>query len=94
MKLHTGKIDYVTHNFDLQRKTESGNDAIIAILSSYTFFVTNTKSGLFAHNNYNFGNFLWGAGAKALGFSEVVARFGENYNYFFNDTISKGKLDS
>ena len=86
----TGKMDYVTHDLDLK----DGSGSVVPIFSSSTLFVTNTESGLVAHNNYNFGNFLWGAGANALGFSEMVARAGAHWNNFKNDTISKGSLDS
>jgi uncharacterized protein RhaS with RHS repeats len=84
----TGKMDYVTHDLELD------NGSVVPISSSSTLFVTNTESGAVAHNNYNFGNFLWGAGANALGFSETVARLGAHWNNFKNDTISKGGLDS
>lgn len=52
------------------------------------------ESGNVAHNNYNFGNFLWGAGANALGFWEGTARLGAHWNNYRNDPKNKGKLDS
>ena len=63
-------------------------------LNNFTLYVTTTESGTVAHNNYNFGNFLWGAGTKLLGFSEFTARLGAHYNNFFNDPSFKGTLDS
>jgi RHS repeat-associated protein len=57
-------------------------------------YLTETKSGAFAHNNKNFGNFLWGAGASRLGFSEGVAKMGAHYNNYFKDPVHKGTMDS
>ncbi len=89
-----GKMDYVTHNLDLMGQQTGDGKSVIPISSPSTLFVSNTESGLVAHNNYNFGNFLWGAGAKALGFSETVAKAGANWNNFWHDKISKFHLDS
>jgi hypothetical protein len=59
-----------------------------------TFYITKTKSGTVAHNGYNYGNFLWGAGANALGIPEWMAKLGAHYNNYVNDPYHKGKLDS
>lgn len=45
-----------------------------------TLYVTKTKSGTYAHNDFNYGNFLWGAGMKTLGFSKLTARIGAHVN--------------
>lgn len=50
------------------------------ILRANTLYITSTKTGYVAHNKGNFGNFLWGAGARALGFSEKMAKFLANTN--------------
>ena len=41
-------------------------------------------SGIFAHNNSNFGNFLWGAGMNALGFGEGFTKFAANIHNLFS----------
>jgi hypothetical protein len=55
-------------------------------------YLTETKSGAIAHNNKNFGNFLWGAGASRLGFSEGVAKMGAHYNNYFKDPVHKVQI--
>jgi hypothetical protein len=63
-----GKMDYVvTARLDLNRINNKGNP-ILEPIASDKLYVTMTKSGLVAHYNYNFGNFLWGAGAHGLFF--------------------------
>jgi hypothetical protein len=47
-----------------------------------------------AHNNFNFGNFLWGASAAALGVPLTFAKAGAHWNNYSNDPSSKGQLDS
>lgn len=67
-----------------------------ATISKYTnyLFVTNTNGKLFAHNTYNFGNFLWGAGASALGIPYPIAKLGAHLHNYFSDPNSKRHLDS
>lgn len=44
-----------------------------------TYYVAYTKQeGLLAHDNYNFGNFLWGAAAQATGVPLWIARLGSH----------------
>ena len=44
------------------------------------FYITyTTKDKFVAHNGYNFGNFLWGAGASALKIPLIEAIIGSNY---------------
>ena len=67
-----GKMDYVVTakiNIDDQKQP----------ISSSNLYVTQTESGAVAHNNYNFGNFLWGAGARTLGFSLITSKIGAHY---------------
>jgi RHS repeat-associated protein len=72
------KMDYVVNGtIDINGKKEK--------ISSGNLYVTKGKSGYTGHNDSNFGNFLWGAGAKALGFSKTTARIGAHINNFFSD---------
>ena len=60
-----------------------------------SFYITMTKKeGSVAHNGYNYGNFLWGASAKALGVPLPIAKFGAHFNNFFFDPNNKGSFDS
>lgn len=68
-----GKMDYVV---TAQPEINGSKQPI----RSDRLYITNTKSGAVAHNSYNFGNFLWGAGANKLGFSLPVARIGAHLN--------------
>ncbi|MEZ5199175.1 MAG: RHS repeat-associated core domain-containing protein [Bacteroidales bacterium] len=49
----SGKMDYViTGKIEVNGQKQP--------ISSNTLYITTTESGKVAHNNYNFGNFLWG----------------------------------
>lgn len=50
------------------------------------FYITITpREGVLAQNNFNFGNFLWGASAHAMGIPLWVAKFGSHcFNFFCN----------
>ena len=80
----TGKMDYVvTADFSINGEKQKG-------LYDNTLYVTKTESGYTGHNNYNFGNFLWGAGASALGFWKITARAGAHLNNWLNDPANVG----
>jgi RHS repeat-associated protein len=58
-------------------------------------YITQTKGeGAIAHNGYNYGNFLWGASASALGVPLSIAKIGAHYYNFFLDPSTKWTLDS
>ena len=60
-----------------------------------TLYVTYTRrEGYVVHNNYNFGNFLWGAAAKAVGVKRLIAQMGSHFNNFFLSPDSHGTFDS
>ena len=54
-------------------------------LNPSTLYLTEVDGENVAHNNYNFGNFLWGASTKELGVVSIVARGAAHINNFFND---------
>ena len=65
--------DY-SHRLDFARTGEHP-------VSKGTFYVSRTdKEGLLAHNNFNFGNFLWGAAARAVGVPLWIAKIGSHIN--------------
>ena len=68
-----GKMDYVVTAKPLI-------DGIEQPISADKLYITQTASGAVAHNNYNFGNFLWGAGAGKLGFSKLIVKLGAHIN--------------
>jgi RHS repeat-associated protein len=86
----SGKMDYVTHYLDLMTNRDLKKSKGLYVFTPSVLFV----NGNVAHNNNNFGNFLWGAGASALGIPCFVARAGAHYNNYFLDPNNKGKLDS
>ena len=55
-----------------------------------TLYLTHTKSGSYAHNNHNCGNFLWGAAMKRLGINHSTASFGAHLDALKNE----GEWDS
>ena len=67
----------------------SGNRGMIA--GDRLYLTYSLKDGLVAHNNYNFGNFLCGAAASALGVPEKLAKAGAHVNNIFNDVNNQGK---
>ena len=59
------------------------------------FYITQTTvEGNVAHNNYNYGNFLWGATADELGIPLFLARLGAHINNFFLSPDTKGGFDT
>ncbi|GET34235.1 hypothetical protein PbJCM13498_30980 [Prolixibacter bellariivorans] len=68
-----GKMDYVV-------TAKPSIDGVKQPIRADKLYITKTASGAVAHNNYNFGNFLWGAGASKLGFSKFAAKLGAHIN--------------
>lgn len=59
------------------------------------FYITRTSvEGNVAHNNYNYGNFLWGATACELGIPLFLSRLGAHFNNFFLSPDTKGTFDA
>ncbi len=94
----SGKMDY-TFTANFKRGKEQLCDIEKAIdyqggISEYNLHITYTKDeGYIAHNNYNFGNFLWGAGMNNLGFNLELTVEAAHYNNYYHD-IKRGVLDS
>jgi hypothetical protein len=82
---NTGKTDFV-----ISSQIEGNGNG----LSDNTLYIPIGSKYAVAHNNYNFGNFLWGAAASALGVPEGLAKAGAHYNNYMSDPTSKGRLDS
>ena len=78
-------------------KNDGALDFVVSqsiIFKENALYITQTdKDGYIAHNKYNYGNFLWGAAAKALGVPQSIAKLGAHVNNFF-DRHYLGKLDS
>ena len=53
------------------------------IIENVLYITNSWKEGVVAHNNYNYGNFLWGAAARELGVPLLVALLGSHFNNFF-----------
>lgn len=68
-----GKMDYV---ITAQPRIRGEKQPI----RSDRLYLTKVEPNAVAHNNFNFGNFLWGAGAERLGFSLPIARLGAHIN--------------
>jgi hypothetical protein len=64
-------------------------------LADNTLYVVRTATGtLLGQNNYNMGNFLWGAAANAAGVPKSLAKAGAPINNFFNDKNPPWHLDA
>ena len=74
-------------NLDFSRNGLHGiEEKVIYITESW-------KEGFVAHDNYNFGNFLWGVAARELGVPLSVALTGSHLNNFFLSP-DRGHFDS
>ena len=80
-----GKMDYVATGIYKGAHISAYQDCL---------FLTGVNGKKVAHNTYNFGNFLWGAGASALGVPYWMAKLGSHVNNFLNDTYSRWHWDS
>ncbi len=96
----TGKMDYkYTANFERGKYPETLDANEIEVLNGGGFiddnelYLTKIGSDSYAHNKSNFGNFLWGAGMKALGFYLCTSKMGAHWNNFFHD-VEPYTLDS
>lgn len=84
----------------LKRQSNYGGKLDFAVNGQHQIYgnilyVTETPiEGLVAHNNFNYGNFLWGVTAAALHIPIGLARLGAHINNFFLSPDSRGKLDS
>jgi RHS repeat-associated protein len=85
------RVEYIMNESDASSLDGEGNmDYIVTAqpeidgqkqpIRSDKLYMTNTEDGQVAHNNYNFGNFLWGAGGRSLGFSLLTLRIGAHAN--------------
>lgn len=95
----SGKMDYTfTANFKRGKEQLSDINKVTEYyggLDQYCLYISYTKDeGYIAHNSYNFGNFLWGAGMNSLGINLEDAVIGAHYNNYFHDDKSRGELDS
>ena len=96
-----GKYNYVLHESNYNRNDGEGNldfavnpNYGISNMSQYLFVTKGTDGQLVAHDQYNYGNLLWGTAVKALGIPLSVAKLGAHINNFFFDNLSKWQLDS
>jgi len=85
------KVEFITRESDASNLEGEGKmDYVVTVTLSIEgvkqhiradkLYITQTASGVVAHNNYNFGNFLWGAGASKLGFSKFTTKLGAHIN--------------
>ena len=89
-----GKMDYVC-TANLERGKEQMCDKWTGGIDNSKLYLTYSNSeGYVGHNNYNFGNFLWGAGMNYLGFNMEATVEAAHCNNYYNDTYTRGYLDS
>lgn len=79
-----GALDFITQSYIPQLVDDN----------SYLYISYTEKDGFVAHYAHNYGNFLWGAAANALGVPQPIAKAGAHYHNFFLDSEHKGTLDS
>jgi hypothetical protein len=91
----TGRLDYVITSTLHGMNSFTGEG--IGLREEVIYLPVGTNV---AHNNYNFGNFLWGASGSALGVSSTFLKSYADLNNIYNDKenqgvdISKKKHDS
>ncbi len=64
------------------------------IFNQVLYITRTTVEGNVAHNNYNYGNLLWGATACELGIPLFMARLGAHFNNFFLSPDTKFTFDA
>ena len=64
------------------------------IYSDIFYITRTTREGIVAHNNYNYGNFLWGASARRLDVPLCITLLGSHFHNFFLSPITRGTFDS
>lgn len=86
--------------FFLARESGYGGNLDFAVDPRYgvlydgLYLTTTQREGSIVHNNFNYGNFLWGASARAVGVPLWVARLGAHFNNFFLSPDTRGTFDS
>ncbi len=79
---NSGELDFITRQY-------------IPLDTDNHFYISHKGDGdYYAHNAYNYGNFLWGAASNALGVPLGVSLLGAHMNNYFFDYKYKGHLDS
>lgn len=87
---NSGELDFVI-NSEIFGSTTFGEEKIGNGLPGNYLYITNINNKMIGHNNYNFGNFLWGAAAKSLQVSLGDALIGAHINNYLNDVNNQGK---
>jgi hypothetical protein len=87
---NSGELDFVI-NSEIFGSNKLGNENIANGFPSYYLYITKVKGDYVGHNNYNFGNFLWGAAANALVVFKGDALIGAHINNYLNDVNNQDK---
>ena len=87
---NSGELDFVI-NSEIFGNYVFGNEKLGYGLPSNYLYITKVGENIVGHNHYNFGNFLWGAAANALGVFKGDALIGAHLNNYFNDVNNQGK---
>jgi len=87
---NSGELDFVI-NSEIFGSSTFGDEKLPYGLPSNYLYITDVGGKMYGHNNYNFGNFLWGAAANSLQVFLGDALLGAHLNNYFNDTNNQGK---
>jgi RHS repeat-associated protein len=90
----SGELDFVVNSEIFGYNTIMDEKVAVGLPDYYLYVKKDLAGNYIGHNNYNFGNYLWGAAANALEVSLTVTRMGAHANNYLNDPNHKGKLDS
>ncbi len=83
-----GKTDFVMTS---QIVSGENKDGIGGGLPSSKIYIVVMNDKLIGQNNFNFGNFMWGTAAAALGVPQSLARAGAHGNNILYDPENVGK---
>jgi hypothetical protein len=86
---NSGKTDFVMTS-EMHGSTMFG-DIKMGGYQSNKLYITKVDGKMLAHNSSNFGNFMWGASAKALDVGILTALSGAHINNYLNDKHNRGK---
>ncbi|HET6227881.1 MAG TPA: polymorphic toxin type 44 domain-containing protein, partial [Bacteroidia bacterium] len=83
--MNDGKTDFLISSEIVYQQPGMGG------LPGQYLYLTVSGDKIIGQNNYNMGNFMWGAAAGALGLPEWLARAGAHANNYMNDPGNDNK---
>jgi len=88
--VNSGKTDFVVTS-KMHGSMEWGGEELGMGYNSNYLYITKVDDKMLAHNNKNYGNFMWGASARSLEVGIGLALAGAHLNNYLNDVHNSDK---